>query len=195
MEKNLKAVIANKIFLSYDIELLKMLRQELTYKLPSTKPGGKPELLQNFSIINNKVITIPAGRVDLIPSNFTKIDKRTKIEAFFPESVDQFIKKLRPSQLEAYKLVNSNYIINAKPGWGKTFTAIAIATKLLQKTLIIVHTLALREQWEREIIATLGIQPGIIGSGRYNIDSPIVVANIQSLQKHILKLKIVLVQL
>lgn len=182
MAKDLKAVISNRIFLSYDIELLKKLRAELTYKVPPKKPGGRPELIQNFSIINKQIITIPAGRVDLIPKNYKIIDKRTTVEAFFPEAVDDFIKKLRPSQMEAYNLVKDNYILNAKPGWGKTFTAIAIATKLLQKTLVVVHTVDLREQWETEIKATLGVEPGIIGSGKYNIDSSIVLANIQSLK-------------
>jgi hypothetical protein len=66
-----------------------------------------------------------------------------------------------------------------------TFTALAIAAKLKQKTLIIVHTVALRSQWEKEIIKTLGIKPGVIGSGKFNTDSPVVVANIQSLVKHV----------
>lgn len=182
MEESLKAVISNRIFLTYSKEVLDNIRGELTYKVPPRKPGGKPEIIKSYSVINKKLITIPVGRIDLIPKNYEIIDKRTQNEAYFPEAVDDFIKALRPSQKEGYNLVNDNYIINAKPGWGKTFTAIAIATKLLQKTLVVVHTVHLRDQWENEVNATLGIEPGIIGSGRYNIDSPIVIANIQSLK-------------
>jgi len=189
MEKNLKAVISNRIILPYSLELHKLAKSECTYKIPNGLPSRKPIEIKTFNVINRKYITLPIGRQDLIPKDYTIIDKRSSIEAFFPDTVDQFIGKLRDSQLEAYKLVKGNYIINAKPGWGKTFTAIAIATKLLQKTLIIVHTLALREQWEREIKATLGISPGIIGSGIFKIDSPIVVANVQTLVKHVEEIK------
>jgi len=178
----LKAVISNRIFLTYNPKLLENIRGELTYKVPPRKPGGKPEVIRNYTIINRKLITIPVGRMDLIPDTYEIIDKRTFNEVYFPEAVDDFIKALRPSQKEGYNLVNDNYIINAKPGWGKTFTAIAIATKLLQKTLVVVHTVDLREQWQNEVSATLGIEAGVIGSGKYNTDSPIVIANIQSLK-------------
>lgn len=189
MEKNLKAVLSNRIILPYSLEMHKLAKSECSYKVPSKKPGGKPQELKTFSIINRKYITLPIGRTDLIPKNYTIVDKRTTIEAFFPDTVDTFISRLRNSQLEAYKLVKGNYIINAKPGWGKTFTAIAISTKLLQKTLVVVHTLALRDQWEKEIKYTLNIKAGIIGSGKFDINSPIVIANVQSLVKHIEEIK------
>lgn len=67
----------------------------------------------------------------------------------------------------------------------KTFTGIAIAAKLQRKTLVVTHTLFLRAQWEDEVRKTLGIEPGLIGSGKSNTDSPIVIANIQTLIKHI----------
>jgi superfamily II DNA or RNA helicase len=184
MEKNLKAVLSNRIILPYSLEMHKLAKSECTYKVPSMQPGGKPIELRTFNVINRKYVTLPIGKIDLIPKDYIIVDKRTTVEAYFPETVDTFIEKLRDSQLEAYKLVKDNYLINAKPGWGKTFTAIAIATKLLQKTLVVVHTLALRDQWEREVQATLGFDPGIIGSGKFNIDSPIVIANVQSLVKY-----------
>lgn len=56
--------------------------------------------------------------------------------------------------------------------------------KLGLKTLIVTHTLFLRNQWETEIKKTLGITPGVIGSGKFDIDSPIVVSNIQTLTKY-----------
>lgn len=189
MEKNLKAVLSDRIYLTYDIDLLRKLSEELTYKIPPKRPGGKPQLIRNFSVVNRNIITIPSGRIDLIPSNYTIVDKRSQVEAFFPEQVDDFIKKFRPSQKEAYNKIKDNYILNAKPGWGKTFTAIGIATKLLQKTLVVVHTLGLRHQWEQEIEVALGFKPGVIGSGIFNIDSPIVIANIQSLTKVMDKLR------
>ena len=40
---------------------------------------------------------------------------------------------------------------------------------------------------EREIIKTLGVKPGIIGSGKFNTNADIVVANVQTLSKHVSK--------
>lgn len=65
----------------------------------------------------------------------------------------------------------------------------AIATKLKQKTLIITHTVFLRDQWQSEIEKCLGIKAGVIGSGKYDIKSPIVVSNIQSLKKYVLDIR------
>ena len=43
--------------------------------------------------------------------------------------------------------------------------------------------MSLRTQWEKEIRKVFGIEPGIIGSGKYDISPPIVVGNIQTLYK------------
>ena len=119
-----------------------------------------------------------------IPENYKLIDKRVKIPIKLPEP--KF--KLRDDQLEIYNEVEDSCIINAKPSWGKTFTAIAIASKLGQKTLIVVDRVGLREQWESEINKVLGIKFGIIGSGKYEPDNNIVISNIQTLNKHMYKL-------
>ena len=74
-------------------------------------------------------------------------------------------------------------MINAPPSWGKTFTALSIARKLGQKTLVCVHTTDLRNQWVKEIRQQFGFEPAIIGSGRFSTQGPIVVGNIQSLTK------------
>lgn len=62
-----------------------------------------------------------------------------------------------------------------------TFTGLAIAGKLKQKTLIVCHTVALRTQWEKEVQKVYGFTPGIIGSGKFDTEPSIVVANIQTL--------------
>ena len=92
---------------------------------------------------------------------------------------------LRPSQEDAYNEVDDNCIINAWVSWGKTFTGLAIAGKLAQKTLIVVHTVPLRNQWAAEVEKVYGITAGIIGSGRFDISSPVVIGNTQSLYRRI----------
>ena len=80
------------------------------------------------------------------------LDKRILKPVEFPE----FKLTLRPSQQQVFDEVNDNSIINAWVSWGKTFTGLAIAGKLGQKTLIVTHTLPLRKQWENEIEKVFG---------------------------------------
>ena len=127
------------------------------------------------------LITIPSGRTDLIPDNYEIVDKRTSILEDFPE----FQFDLRPSQLEVYEDVKDSCIINAWVSWGKTFTGLAIAGKLKQKTLVVVHTVALRTQWVQEVEKVFGFTPDIIGSGQFNMDTPIVVGNVQTLTRKV----------
>ena len=65
------------------------------------------------------------------------------------------------------------------------FTGLAIAANLGQKTLVIVHTVALRNQWEKEVEKVFGISPGIIGSGKFETDAPIVIGNVQTLTRRV----------
>jgi superfamily II DNA or RNA helicase len=82
-----------------------------------------------------------------------------------------------------YDQINSDAFINAWTSWGKTFTALAIAGKLGQKTLVIVHTVALRDQWVKETEKVYGFTPSIIGSGKIDMSMPITIGNVQSLTK------------
>ena len=142
-----KAVLSNRIYLTRTPELHEKLIEELTYRLPASKPGDPPEVFCDVTRVNNNILTIPSGRVDLIPEHYEIVDKRTINEVRFPK----FKFTLRPAQQEVYDDVHDSCIVNANPSWGKTFTGVAMASKLKQKTLIIVHTIFLREQWIDEI--------------------------------------------
>ena len=151
----------------------------LTYKIESYRRDAPPQYVKNLRRLNSNLISIPVGRTDLIPPGYEIKDKRIEVPVDFPE----FRFDLRESQKEVYDQLDDNAVINAFVSWGKTFTALAIAGKLKQKTLIITHTVALRTQWEKEIRKVFGIEPGVIGSGKYNISAPIVVGNVQTLYK------------
>ena len=176
-----KAVLSNRIYLSRNPKLHNFLIEELTYRLPPKKPGNPYEVECDVTRVNKDILTIPSGRLDLIPKDYEIVDKRITNVVTFPE----FKFKLRESQQEIYDLVDDSCMIIANPSYGKTFTAIAIATKLKQKTLIVVHTKFLLDQWVEEIKKTLGIAAGIIGGGKFKIDSPIVVALVQTLRNRI----------
>jgi superfamily II DNA or RNA helicase len=91
--------------------------------------------------------------------------------------------KLFTGQQEIYDNAEDNIIINAGCAFGKTFTGLALVEKFGQKTLIIVHTLKLMEQWVIEIDKVLGLTPGILGNGQFNIKPDICVGTSQTISK------------
>jgi len=177
----MKAVISNKIYLEVTQEYKEFLTKELTYKIPSYNPHNPPLIIKNMSRIRTDLVTIPVGRVDLIPENYEVVDKRLFKPVKFPE----FRFTLRDSQKEVYDELDDNSIINAWTSWGKTFTGLAIAGKLGQKSLVVVHTTSLRNQWAEEVEKVFGFKPDIIGSGKFDINTPVVIGNTQSLYRKI----------
>jgi len=181
----MKAVLKNRIFMEVSNELQSKLDEELTYTIPPRNPLDPPFVIKNMGIVRKGLVTLPIGRTDLIPEDYEIVDKRvdSPIEPF------DFKFTLRPSQQSVYDDVNDSCIINAWVSWGKTFTALAIANKLKQKTLIVTHTLALRSQWEKEVKKVFGVIPGIIGSGQFDIDHSFVIGNVQTLYRRINSIK------
>jgi len=162
-----------------DPQAFNALDKALTYKIDSYRSDVAPTMIKNVRKIRNGLVSIPVGRFDLIPEGYEIKDKRVLLPVDFPK----FGFDLRESQQDVYDAIEDNAIINAFVSWGKTFTALAVAAKLGQKTLVVTHTVSLRTQWEKEIRKVFGIEPGIIGSGKYDISPPIVVGNIQTLYK------------
>ena len=185
MTETQKVVLSNRYYFRPDSAAhLKHIQDSLTYKIEK-KTGHKSkfktlEIVKNFKMLPKGIISIPQGRGDLLPSEFVLVDKRIIHEVPFPDP--KF--PLRDGQLEVWNDVDDTCFINALVGWGKTFTALHIAHKLKQKTLIITHTTALRDQWIEEIQTLFGIQAGIIGSGLFDIeDHCFVVGNVQTVTK------------
>jgi len=176
-----KAVLSDRIYLQVNSDQKKEIGEALTYVIPARIPTDRPQVIKNMNRIRDDLISIPIGRSDLIPEGFEIVDKRHKEPADFPE----FRFPLRDSQKAVYDALNDNAIINAWVSWGKTFTGLAIAGKLKQKTLVVTHTIPLRNQWAKEVEKVYGIQPGIIGSGKFDIDSPVVVGNVQTLYRNL----------
>jgi superfamily II DNA or RNA helicase len=180
-----KAIISNRIYLDNPgEETTKLITKSLTYKF--NKNIGKnhivtTETVKNYKILPNNIISIPQARTDLIPENYDVIDKRIQVDVPFPSPHFE----LRSAQQIVYDAVQDTCFINALVGWGKTFTALHLARKFAQKTLVITHTVALRDQWKEEIETLYKITPGIIGGGVFDIeDHFIVVGNIQTLSKY-----------
>lgn len=182
-----KAIISNRIYLDPpNKEQKEEIVKKLTYRFVKKIGGGKAptintETVRNYKSLPKDILSLPQGRQDLIPSDYEIVDKRTQETVPWPKPKYP----LREAQQQVYDEVVDTCFINALVGWGKTFTALHIAHKLQQKTLVVTHTLALRDQWVEEVKLLFGIMPGIIGSGKYDVeDHFIVVGNIQSLLKY-----------
>ena len=181
----MKAVISNRIYLEVTPELKDDLSRQLTYKIAGFSPNDPPQIIKNMVRIRSDLVSIPSGRTDLIPEGYEIVDKRLQVPIDFPE----FKFDLRPSQQEVYDEINDSAIINAWVSWGKTFTGLAIAGKLGQKTLVVTHTVALRNQWAKEVEKVYGFKAGIIGSGQFDMEPPIVIGNTQTLYRNLDKIK------
>lgn len=184
-----KAVISNKIYLERPPEGFASIEKALTYKIVPEGGGAikvrgrvitQVETVKNYEFITPKIMAIPQGREDLIPEEYEIVDKRVVENVPFP--LPRF--PLNEDQLPVIGQIEDSCLINALPGWGKTFASLHLARKLEQKTLVITHTVALRDQWSEEIEKMFGYKPGIIGSGKFDTeDHFIVVSNIQTLIK------------
>jgi superfamily II DNA or RNA helicase len=181
----MKAVLSNRIYMDASLELREKLSKELTYKIAPHNPNDPPIIIKNLQRVRENLVSIPIGREDLIPNEYEIVDKRITVPVDFPSF--QYV--LRESQQAVYDELDNSSIINAWVSWGKTFTGLAIAGKLGQKTLVITHTVSLRNQWAKEVEKVYGITPGIIGSGNFNTDSCIVVGNTQTLYRNINKIR------
>jgi len=91
-------------------------------------------------------------------------------------------------------IIDSNefqgYIL-APCGSGKTFIAMQLMSELKQKTVILVHTTMLMEQWKRDILNNTTIKEhelGLFYGKRKKIGSKVTIAMVQSLNKVITKL-------
>ena len=182
----MKAIITNRIYIDDPGKLnSKFIIDQLTYKFKKNTGSKKfsvIETVRNYRLLPKGILSIPQGRTDLIPDGYEILDKRVTNTVPFPTPKYN----LREDQLEVYTEAKDTCFINALVGWGKTFTALHIAHKWSQKTLIVTHTTALRDQWCDEVKTLFGIDPGIIGSGFYEVDDHfIVVGNVQSIVKYL----------
>ena len=185
----MKAIISNRIYMDNPgTTASKFIMNTLTYKIHKNTGSKKfvsVETIKNYKSYSAGILSVPQGRTDLIPEGYAIVDKRIVNPVPFPAAKYD----LRPDQQEIYDQVTDTCFINALVGWGKTFTALHIARKWGQKTLVITHTTALRDQWYEEIGALFGISPGVIGSGSFDIeDHFIVVGNVQSIVKNLDKI-------
>lgn len=185
----MKAIISNRIYLNKPDEGFDDIKKALTYKIEhkAAGRGGKHsviEVIKNYKLLPRDIISIPQGRTDLIPEGYEIIDKRILVDMPFPDPRVQ----LRPEQAEVINKLTDTCIVNAPVGWGKSYSALHAVCNLGQKALIVTHNTLLRDQWVEGVQEIFGFTPAVIGSGAFDMDSAIVVGNIQTLSKNLLEL-------
>ena len=182
----MKAVISNRIYLNCEphSELESQLLKQFRHEICQQPVSPYPKVVNLVTRISPTVVSIPKGGVFAIPQDYEIIDKTV-----LPKAVVPALKaNLRPNQSMAVDYIQGSGLINAKPGWGKTFAGLAVAHKLQTKTLIITTTTVIRDMWVKEIKKFLGISPGIIGSGKFDIGPSVVVGNIQTVRNKVKQL-------
>jgi superfamily II DNA or RNA helicase len=166
------------------VEPTKEIMKALTYKFnknTGSKQFASVETIKNYKTLVNGILSIPQTRTDLIPPNYEIVDKRVLVPVPFPDPLFP----LRDSQVPVYEAATDTCFINALVGWGKSYTALYIVHKWGQKTLVVTHTAALRDQWREDVKNLFGMEAGVIGGGALDYeDHAITVANVQTLVKH-----------
>lgn len=171
-----------KISLDYDNELINSLKKELFVQPYCENPVRFP-----IFRISNKYIYIPKyyGIKKFGLPNLENIKEQEGVTANF-----KFQCNLRDYQIEICNNIlkhlqnKQSGLVSVYTGWGKTCAALWIVSKLKLKTLIIVHTDNLLEQWKERIKDFLGIcsdQIGIIKGPNIDTSKDICIGMIQSI--------------
>lgn len=139
------------------------------------------KLLRLYEIHAGTMI-IPTGALKPIVDSFdaTISDTRATVAAHIP-----FLGELRPYQETFINTAISagGGVMVAATGSGKTISGIAMASRLNQRTLILVKSKDLAKQWQGAIEQFTGLTAGLIGSGKNTEGEQFTIGLIQTLCK------------
>ena len=182
----MKVILSDRAYLKPDETLLERFKVNLCYESQGSFANAPIKYTHNWGPVMRGTYWIPVERLDLLQDYELEIvDKRTLVPTEIPEPFFT----LREDQQQVLDAVGDTALINAAPGWGKTVTALAVAHKLGQKTLIVCTTTTIRDMWVNEVEKFMDFTPGIVGSGKNDISQPITVGNIQTLTRNADKFK------
>lgn len=182
-----KAVLSNRIYLHCEIgsDLEKHLLKHLVYEISQEPISPFPLIINQVTRVTPSIVSIPSARVDMIPEDYVIVEKRCFKEATIPPPKFQ----TRGQQtLAADQLTGDNGLVSCPVSWGKTIAGLEVAYRLQQKTLVITTTTMIRDMWASEIKKWFGFTPGIVGGGKFDISTPIVVGNIATIRNRLPKL-------
>lgn len=136
-----------------------------------------------------KYIALPRACWDSLKEHLNESDIKFKVtdERFSGSTIDATFKgQLRDEQKDAVSQILSSDlgVISASTAFGKTVVANYIISERKTNTLILVHTLALIDQWKEKLEQFLDMPPksiGQLGGGKKKRTGIVDVATIQSL--------------
>jgi superfamily II DNA or RNA helicase len=181
LEKELKGrlTIDNPQYIAakkYSRWIGKKLKPQLKYY--DSVPGGLrfPRGFANRAVLLCRQLT---GKNPLI------IDQRRLL----PEIELVFGGALRPYQQEAVASAEKKSfgVIEAGTGSGKTVMALTLIARRRQPTFVVVHTKELLYQWRERARQFLGIEPGLVGDGKFVL-APLTIGIVNSARKRVAEL-------
>ena len=132
-----------------------------------------------------------SGDILVIPRGYSiEFDQDLRVTSTY--DLYSFNAKLRDYQKQVMNEIGDKDqgVIVAPTGAGKTMLGMALIAKRKQRSLILVHTKELMNQWKGQIQSTLGIEAGLVGGGKSDTDKPITVAMFQTLGRSIDKINV-----
>ena len=131
---------------------------------------------------NGSRVTFPRGIVKdlfhIIP-NLEVDDQTVTNPVEFPESKIEL--RVYQEKAVAALMEKNQGILVMPPGAGKTVSAIEAVLRRSQKTLVMVHTRDLQEQWLNRFQSFTGITPGLIDDRHFDTEQPVVIGMVQTL--------------
>ena len=149
---------------------------------------GKILKLIKLYQIENDIIHLPRGYFSDLTELLRERDLEYQVEdATICPAIDVQIEpqgELYPYQKKALNALLSRYtgVLEGVTGCGKTNILLSAIAELGTTSLILVHTTELLKQTVRRCQSWLGIEPGIIGGGQFDL-RPVTVGMIQTLAR------------
>ncbi len=143
---------------------------------------GTPESLCLATFTNEALFLLRGAAADIIRQypQVEIVDETFSLpQAFEPSSI--ILRDYQKDALQSLLLKNQGVIVSP-PGSGKTVLLIELLIQRAQKTLILVHTKDLLEQWRNRLMTFTKINPGIVSGGVYDVQ-PVTIATVQSLNR------------
>lgn len=156
---------------------------------------GVPRYLKAYTVSKN-VLSVPIGYLENVSQCLTENEipfkiyyQRTEVPCKFEWKAElRDFQKTACEELSYY----DQGTLQAATGSGKTVMALYMIAARKQKTLVIVHTKELLEQWQDRALTFLRLDPyeiGTIGAGKFRIGRRLTIGLVQSVYKKVKELE------
>jgi superfamily II DNA or RNA helicase len=151
--------------------------------------GNIPEHIHGYTFTENGELSVPRG----FGHQLHALAKEHGIQPLYEDHRHvlepiawDFKATLRPYQKQALEAISERDfgVLQAGCGAGKTVMALAVIASRQQPCLVLVHTRELADQWRGRSLQFLGVEPGLVGSGKFDV-RPLTIGMVQTCKKHL----------